>query len=236
MEDIVDISFDANNLVISFQWNLTGQNYSALSAQTKLLVNDLKKDAEFDSVILDLKNTTLIDSSGIGLIVSLIKWFRKKGPMKIVNCSEIQQEIFFSCSLDKIVEIEKHRPKEEPLAVSVPKNETDFKLLAIGNAGKDWVIQPQMNLNFSNIGRFKAELVNAFSQQTEKADHWDSFIFDFQKINAIDSAAIGIILGIFRRVKVARKKFGVIGANRQIFNLLDQMELNTIFEVERPEE
>lgn len=64
------------------------------------------EEAAAKNIILDLKKVTLVDSSGIGALISLFKYTRERdGRLVITSPTEKVQKVISITKLDKIIDI-----------------------------------------------------------------------------------------------------------------------------------
>ena len=90
------VSRDSNVLTISAD-DITSANIEEFRSEIVGQVDD-----ELDEVILDLENVTLIDSSGISLLVSIQNTLKKKsGQLKLINTSADIIRMFKLMRLDQ---------------------------------------------------------------------------------------------------------------------------------------
>lgn len=62
---------------------------------------------DYDKIVLDFKSVTIIDSSGIGVLISTQNRLKKKnGELKVINVSDDIHSMFKIMRLDKHFEIE----------------------------------------------------------------------------------------------------------------------------------
>lgn len=87
------------NILVSGEMNLL----SIAMDKNKLMnaVRETEKD-----VVLDLEKCSYIDSSGIGLILNVLRLEEKKGKMlRLANVNENVKAILHTCSMDNIFHI-----------------------------------------------------------------------------------------------------------------------------------
>ncbi len=90
-----------NIVVIS----LVGQLDALTAGSMKPIVDDLM-DEKTTNIVFDLQNTTLIDSSGVGAIVSVFKRTRAwNGDTKISGLNAQPLELFKLLKLDKVIQM-----------------------------------------------------------------------------------------------------------------------------------
>jgi len=74
-------------------------NFSILTEFRKAYKDEGLSSVE---IILDLKGTDAIDSSALGMLLNLQRYFDKPdGEIKIINCNEVIEKVFRITSFDK---------------------------------------------------------------------------------------------------------------------------------------
>ncbi len=85
--------------------SLKGQLDALTAGSMKPIVDDLM-DSKTTNIVFDLQNITLIDSSGVGAIVSVFKRTRAwNGDTKISGLSAQPLEVFKLLKLDKVIHV-----------------------------------------------------------------------------------------------------------------------------------
>lgn len=85
--------------------SLTGQLDALTAGKTKPMLDEILSNSMV-KIVYDLKNLTLIDSSGVGVIVSTFKRSRAGGgDMKLAALCSQPMEVFKVLSLDKTIPI-----------------------------------------------------------------------------------------------------------------------------------
>ncbi|MFW5795040.1 MAG: STAS domain-containing protein [Bacillota bacterium] len=76
------------------------------SNQVKEKVKEIIKEKEFNNLIIDLSSTSYLDSSGIGVILSLFKFMRDNdGKLILVNPNQKVNRVFEMTKLKQILDI-----------------------------------------------------------------------------------------------------------------------------------
>lgn len=76
------------------------------SNQVKEEAKEIIKENEINKLIIDLTSTSYLDSSGIGVILSLFKFMRdKSGKLLIANPNEKVKRVFEVTKLNQILDI-----------------------------------------------------------------------------------------------------------------------------------
>ena len=81
-------------------------NFVILSIDGNIILEDTSKLKETVGVIMNCEKVQFLDSSGLGLIVSIYKTLLKRGQkFALTNLNERTKEIFILTKLDKIMTI-----------------------------------------------------------------------------------------------------------------------------------
>ena len=97
----MNINRDSNSLTLNTEVDITSTNIEEIRA--KILV---EMDDALSEIVLDLEKVSLIDSSGISLLVSIQNTLKKKsGQLKLINVSEDIQRMFKLMRLDQHITI-----------------------------------------------------------------------------------------------------------------------------------
>lgn len=88
-------------------------------------------------------------------------------------------------------------------------------------------------VNFQAVNRFNyiisQNVKDEVNQIMRKRD--TKLIFDFTNIDFIDSSAIGSLISILKTSKENNNSFALTNVNKEVQDLLEIMQLNTIFTV-----
>lgn len=99
--DLNDQKID-NYLVLSVNGNIVLEDTTKLKDHVEQYI----EDASLKGIIIDCEKVTFIDSSGLGLIVSIYKTLKKMGKkLALTALSERTMEIFTLTKLDNILTI-----------------------------------------------------------------------------------------------------------------------------------
>ena len=78
------------------------ENSNAFKEKTKKII---KKEG-IEKIIIDLKSVPYLDSSGVGFIISLLKFMRQKeGKMVITNLNEKVKRVCELTKLDEVIDV-----------------------------------------------------------------------------------------------------------------------------------
>ena len=87
---------------------------------------------------------------------------------------------------------------------------------------------PEEEIIASNVPPMRDTLI----AQLDANDTWQELIFDCEKVETLDSIGINLIVGLFKKAKIADKSFKVTGCNEAIIKVLELFRLNEQFVVE----
>ena len=88
-------------------------------------------------------------------------------------------------------------------------------------------IKPEGRIDFTNSQDFKKDLMNLLY------DGFVEVIIDFEKVESIDSSALGKILLFQKRLKERKGKLKIINiASDYIKNMFDMIHLNKVIDIE----
>ncbi len=88
-------------------------------------------------------------------------------------------------------------------------------------------------------GPIKSGMEFELADQLEKYLHQEGvpkIIIDMSKVPFMNSAALGILLNIFREIEKQYGRFGLCNINSNIDSLLETTKLNSIFEIFKNQE
>ena len=97
----VNIEFVGDVLIISFTfYHLDASNYKEHKREITLLIE------EHEKVLLDVGQLTFIDSTGLGVIISLYKNLRARGgDLKLYNATTAVSTVFNIIRLHRVIDI-----------------------------------------------------------------------------------------------------------------------------------
>ncbi len=218
--------------VVSCMINLVSQYFSAVKLDLKSALEQLDQDQDWKEIRVDMKQSDMLDSSGIGILVSLYKRYaKKKKGFRVINCNEFVCDTLRLCNLYEVFQVNQvEEPKKET------KKEPDItrtSFFLVKYIEGSWFFSLQVDLNISNVATMRKELIEVFKEKHGTNTAWTDLIFDLEKIQTIDSASIGVLLGVYRRTKAVGKKFKIIGCNPTIYELLRAIGVNQLFPIEK---
>lgn len=96
----IEDRIDSNFAILAIDGNIVLEE----TAKLKESVEEFVEDANLKGIILNCENVNFIDSSGLGLIVSLYKTLLKRERKFALSClNDRTREIFILTKLDKIL-------------------------------------------------------------------------------------------------------------------------------------
>ncbi|MDT8446252.1 MAG: STAS domain-containing protein [bacterium] len=94
--------------------------------------------------------------------------------------------------------------------------------------GDRLVCLPVEEIIASNVPTMRETLI----EHLDEAKDWNELIFDCHKVETLDSIGINLIVGLFKRARVAGKEFRVVGCNPAMVKVLQLFRLDEQFPVE----
>jgi anti-anti-sigma factor len=103
LDNLLDLVVENNKAVLKFDGEIIFENSNQLKEKAKKL---LAKKQEVDSLIIDLSKVDYIDSSGVGVILSLFKFMREKdGSLAVSEPNEKIKRVFDVTKLAEIIPV-----------------------------------------------------------------------------------------------------------------------------------
>lgn len=97
------ISIEANKALIKFEGEVNFENSNQLKEKVKA---KLKANKEINILIIDLAQVSYLDSSGVGLLLSLFKFMKKRdGSLKVVNPNSKLKRVFDVTKMREIIPV-----------------------------------------------------------------------------------------------------------------------------------
>ena len=88
--------------IMKFEGEIVFEN----SNQLKEAAKNKLRETEYKNLIMDMKDVTFIDSSGIGFILSLLKFLREReGNLVIANVNDKIRKSFEITKISQIIEV-----------------------------------------------------------------------------------------------------------------------------------
>lgn len=94
-------------LTIQLHGRLIMSNSDKTKNEIKSLINEVAKENNVESVAIDLKDVEFIDSTGIGVFISIYKFVgERKLHMKLLRPQEIVEKIITITKINNIIAVE----------------------------------------------------------------------------------------------------------------------------------
>jgi len=101
-------------------------------------------------------------------------------------------------------------------------------MIQFQTSGEQLICIPQQEIIASNVPTMREELIDYLDRETA----WNELVFNCQQVETLDSIGINLIVGLFKRARVAEKSFKVSGCNPAIVKVLQLFRLDEQFTVE----
>jgi len=101
-------------------------------------------------------------------------------------------------------------------------------MIQFQTSGEQLICVPQQEIIASNVPTMREELIDYLDRESA----WEELVFDCQQVETLDSIGINLIVGLFKRARVAEKSFKVVGCNEAIVKVLQLFRLDEQFAVE----
>lgn len=104
----MDYKIDNQTLVFQLKDKLIMGNSDKVKNDIKRIIEDVMKTSALDSVNLDLKGVDFIDSTGVGVFISIYKFLVERNlHFKLLHPQEIVSKVLTITKIGSIIEIEK---------------------------------------------------------------------------------------------------------------------------------
>jgi anti-anti-sigma factor len=203
---------------------LMPRNYASSSVKEVLIeVNKLIKSTTVKQLTLDFSSTELVDSSGIGTLVSLAKETHLRGVKLILkNLNDDLFQLFSDTGLDRIFTIERQKVILQA-AVDIFEPAIDIKLVIDKEYSKNVAIFHMSGVMNHPIGSgyFKQQLLLSLAQ-------YKKIILDMDELNFIDSLSLSSILSMNNLLVGTGGKMVICQANYIIQDFLSTLNISAI--------
>ena len=185
------------------------------------------KNGEIVKCTFDFKETNLIDSSGIGFLVTLAKEFRNKNAQLILkNLDKEIFQLFEDTGLDRVFSIEKNGGVKDADYDLFDDSAVDIRLFikkeSIGNVGlfvMSGVLNHPLGSSF-----FKQQLLLFLAQHA-------NILLDFEELTFFDSLSISAILNMNNLMKSTGGSLKICAPNFLVKDLLVTLSIDLIIPV-----
>lgn len=101
LEEILQIIYEDETAVLKFEGEIIFENSNQLKEEAK---NKLSKKKKIKNLIVDLTQVPYLDSSGVGVLLSLFKFIHKKGgKIAISNPNDKIRRVFEVTKMTEII-------------------------------------------------------------------------------------------------------------------------------------
>jgi anti-anti-sigma factor len=216
------IEFDGEVMVVYASQLFAGAEAKRVAAQ----VNDALQTGRITSCVFDFKKTDMIDSSGIGILVTLAKDFNNKNSSLILkNLEDEIFQLFESTGLDRVFSIETDRGMR-PAHVSLFNTSVDIRLNikkeSIGDIG---VVCMSGVLNHPLGSSFFKQQVLLFLTEHK------NILLDLEELTFFDSLSISAILNLNNLLKGTGGTMKICCPNYIVKDLLVTLSIDLIIPV-----
>ncbi|MBD3346828.1 MAG: anti-sigma factor antagonist [Chitinivibrionales bacterium] len=198
--------------------NLSGSHVKEMKAAISEAM-----DEHNDRIVIDLKKTVFIDSSGIGALVSLAKELKSRGEqLSLRNVQGDIRELFEETGLDKIFALADNSSDLTP-EVDIFEESVDIKLEI-----------DQKTLNNVCIFHLKGVMNHPrgsryFKQRFLLAmENHNRILLDFDDLTFFDSLSVSVILNMNKLIKDTGGKLRVSGTNYIVNDLFSTLSIDKI--------
>lgn len=198
----------------------------AVGSIVEQVLEPLKND-KIVRCTFDFKETDLIDSSGIGFLVTLAKEFRNKNAQLILkNLDKDIFQLFEDTGLDRVFSIEKNGGVKEADFDLFDDSAVDIRLIirkeSIGNVGL-FVMSGVLNHPLGS-SLFKQQLLLFLAQHK-------NILLDFEELTFFDSLSISAILNMNNLLKSTGGSLKICSPNFIVKDLLITLSIDLIIPV-----
>ncbi|RAK08129.1 SpoIIAA-like anti-anti-sigma regulatory factor [Halanaerobium saccharolyticum] len=103
LKESLKLLVENNKAVLKFEGEVIFDNSNQLKEEAKQM---LSKNEGVNKLVIDLANVSYLDSSGVGLILSLFKFMRnKKGTLAVAAANEKIKRVFEVTKLQEIIPV-----------------------------------------------------------------------------------------------------------------------------------
>jgi anti-anti-sigma factor len=204
---------------------LPAQFYQASSGQ---FLSSIRREIESGTarVIIDFKETTLIDSSAIGALVSIAKESKTRAvTLFLRNLNGEVLDLFIDTGLDKIFNIESEGNVQNA-EVDIFEKGIDIRLAIATETVKDICIF-HMNgvMNHPQGSRyFKQQFLLAMAQ-------YKKLLLDLEDLTFFDSLSVSVVLNMNKLIKETGGAMRICGANYIVADLFNTLNISQIIPV-----
>lgn len=173
-----------------------------------------------DSLTFDFKDTTFIDSCGIGQLVAIAKELRLKGSMlSLCSLNDDVLQLFMDTGLDQIFAIE----GTEREIIDLFESSVDIRLTITLEEEGDVCIFKMGGIMDNIYGSrfFKQQFLLSLARHRK-------ILLDFTDLTFLDSASVSALIDMHRLLKETGGQMRICGANYLIEDLFNTLNLKVI--------
>ena len=196
------------------------------SAQVKYVAAEISRtfqDEKTGTLVLDFNDTLLVDSNGIGNLVSIAREAQERGVgLRFRHLNQTLTELFNQTGLDRIFTIEKN---EKIIAATVDLFEPSFDVkLRITHEPAGEIEVFHLNGVMSHpegSSYFKQQLLLSLSRSRK-------VLLDIEELTFVDSMSISALLRLNNLLTMTGGSMGICGAAFIVRDLLDTLNIGMI--------
>ncbi|MBN1577664.1 MAG: STAS domain-containing protein [Chitinispirillaceae bacterium] len=186
-------------------------------------ISRLNESAAFNELILDFSATELLDSSGIGTLVSMAKeFYQRQVKLILKNLNDDLFQLFNHTGLDRIFTIERQKVIVQA-AVDFFEPSVDIRL----NIEKEFTgdiaifhLSGVMNHPIGS-GYFKQQLLLTLTQ-------YKKILLDMEELVFIDSLSLSSVLGMNNLLSGTGGSMRICQANYIVLDLLETLKIGAV--------
>ena len=181
---------------------------------------------DVSTVVFDFQDTVLVDSSGIGSLVSLAKEIRtRECSLVLKNLSDDLYELFVDTGINKIFSIEKDNGIEHA-EIDLFETSVDIKLNINKEQYNDICIFEMSGVLNHPVGSgfFKQQFLLTLTS-------YKKILLDMEEMTFFDSLSLSTVLNMKNLLKGTGGELRICGANYIVGDLLSTLNINSIIPV-----
>jgi anti-anti-sigma factor len=183
-------------------------------------------DSGTTRIIIDLKDTALIDSSAIGALVSIAKECKTRAvTLFLRNLHGDVSDLFIDTGLDKIFNIESGGGMRHA-EVDIFEKGIDIRLaIATEKAGDVSIFHMNGVMNHPQGSRyFKQQFLLAMAQ-------YKKILLDLEELTFFDSLSVSVVLNMNKLIKETGGAMRICGANYIVADLFNTLNINQVIPI-----
>jgi anti-anti-sigma factor len=204
--------------VVNVPRSFTGKTVQEVIAQVRRLL-----ESGPGSLTFDFKDTSFIDSCGIGQLVAIAKELQaKQSTMTLSNLKEDVLQLFVDTGLDQIFAIE----GSEKHIIDIFGSSVDIRLTVTFEEEGDVYIFKMAGIMDNVYGSrfFKQQFLLALAEHRK-------LLLNFSDLTFLDSASVSVLIDMHRLLKETGGEMRICGVNFLIEDLFNTLNLKAIIPV-----